>query len=260
MNETDWWKTVFDDKYLDTQLGNLTAERTRREVDFIVSAIGLKPEDKILDLACGHGRHCIELARRGFFRVTGLDYSSLFITKAKQDAQSANVDIHFMRGDMRNLTFKNEFDVVLLLFTAFGYFDDATNNKVLRQIHEALKTNGYFFIDVASGEETRRLFQENGVKKKSTFKISRKLQGGSKLVYETGWFDPVTNVAHFRNEWNTKEGKKEYDYWLRVYTMSQYERMLADTGFEIKKTWGNYDGRPFGAQDTSRTLILSKAR
>ena len=68
MNQEDWWKTLFDQKYLDTYLTDLTPERTSQEVDFVVKTTKLTPHDKILDLACGHGRHSIELAKRGFTR------------------------------------------------------------------------------------------------------------------------------------------------------------------------------------------------
>lgn len=63
MTQSDWWKTGFDQRYLDTYLADFTPERTAEEVDFVIKAAKLTPQDKILDLACGHGRHSIELAK-----------------------------------------------------------------------------------------------------------------------------------------------------------------------------------------------------
>lgn len=162
MSQTDWWKTLFDQKYLDTYLSDFTPERTSNEVNFVVKAANLKLEDRILDLACGHGRHAIELGRRGFNNIMGLDYSEPFLQKAKADVAKAGVKVEFVRGDMKQLPFEGEFDVVLMLFTAFGYFDNENNQKTLEQISKALKPGGRFLIDVISGEAVIKRFTEKG--------------------------------------------------------------------------------------------------
>lgn len=102
------------------------------------------------------------MAKRGF-TVVGRDYSELLIEKAKGEARKAGVSVEFARGDMRQLPFKEEFDVVLMLFTAFGYFDDETNQKVLREINKALKPEGRFLIDAISGEAVMKRFSKDGV-------------------------------------------------------------------------------------------------
>jgi ubiquinone/menaquinone biosynthesis C-methylase UbiE len=260
MSQNDWWETVFDQKYLDTYLANLTPEKTEKEIDFVIKAAQLKPEDHILDLACGHGRHSIELAKRGFGHVTGLDYSKPFIAKAKADASQAGIDIRFMEGDMKNLPFDNEFDAVLLLFTAFGYFDDEANRSVLKQIHRALKPGGKFLIDVISGEAVISRFNHEGAPDEETglSKIQRHENMGGQMVDEVEWFDRSSQVIHSHREWQDKGQKKEYDYWLHVYTMPQYDQMLRDAGFELIYSWGDYEGQPHLAQGSVRTIILAQ--
>ncbi|GAC1392127.1 MAG: class I SAM-dependent methyltransferase [Candidatus Saccharimonadales bacterium] len=261
MNESNWWKEMFDQKYLDTYLGNLTAERTKAETNFIIKTAQLSPSDVILDLACGHGRHSIELAQRGFAHVSGLDYSEIFINKAEADAQQAGVSVRFMRGDMKELPFDSEFDAVLLMFTAFGYFDDDTNNSVLRQINKSLKSNGRFYIDVVSGEAVTRRFECEGVPDKETGlpKIARQVEMSGHLTDESEWYDKNKQVLHSHREWQDKGEKKEYDYFLHVYTMPQYEHMLTEAGFVIDGTWGDTRGNPFNeTDDSSRTIILAK--
>ncbi len=113
---------MFDQKYLDTYLYGFTPERTKNEVDFVVETARIQPSDTILDLACGHGRHAIELASRGFSHITGLDYSETFISKARLDAEQAGVNVDFMLGDMKELPFERSFDAVLLLFYCFWLF------------------------------------------------------------------------------------------------------------------------------------------
>src|SRR3989344_9670273 len=185
-SETNWWKTLFDQKYLDTYLSDFTPERTSEEVNFIIKAAQLRPEDRILDLACGHGRRSIELAKKGFNRIIGVDYSESFIAKAKEDAQKAGLNIEFQTGDMKDLSFKNEFDVVLHLFTAFGYFDNEGNQQTLHEINKALKPGGRYLIDVISGEAVKRRFQEQGEREKGSnlLKIPRRAEMGGKMVDE----------------------------------------------------------------------------
>lgn len=97
---------------------------------------------KILDLACGHGRHANRLAELGH-SVTGVDITSGFLEIAKKDAQERGVSVEYVQGDMREISFKEEFDRVLLLFTAFGYFEDEENFKVLENVAQALKPGDY---------------------------------------------------------------------------------------------------------------------
>lgn len=259
MNQSDWWKTLFDQKYLDTYLSDLTPERTKREVDFVVKATNLQPSDRILDLACGHGRHSIELAKRGFDMV-GLDYSEPFIAKAKQDAKQAGVKVEFVRGDMKNLPFNESFDVVLMLFTAFGYFDDENNQRALGEVSKSLKSSGRFLIDVISGEAVIKRFNKEGQKEEgsSFLKIPRTYEVGGLTVNEVEWFDSDTQQVHNHREWIDEHGeKKEYDYYLKVYTVPQYKEMFAKTGFEFKQVWGDFQGNPHN-KDNFRTIILAE--
>jgi len=254
---------MFDQKYLDTYLGGLTAERTTEEVDFYIKAAKLKQSDEILDLACGHGRHSIELAKRGFVHVTASDYSEVFISKAIKDAKDAGVKISFIQEDMKKLPYKDKFNAVLLLFTAFGYFDDETNKDVLKQIQNSLKPDGRFLIDVVSGEAVIRRFEREGVPDRKTGLplIARQVEMSGHITDESEWFDKEEQVLHSHREWLDEGKKKEYDYYLHVYTMQQYEQMLTGAGFIVDSTWGDTNGNPFSSvDDSSRTIILARKK
>lgn len=260
MSDTNWWKTIFDKKYLDTYLADLTSKRTSQEVDFIVNKIPLSQKDKILDLACGHGRHSIELAKRGF-DVVGLDYSTPFIEKAKKDSAKAKANVKFIQGDMRSLPFNQEFGVVLMLFTAFGYFNDKQNKQVLNQINKVLKQNGRFLLDVISGEAVKSRFSKEGQKEKSSqiLKMKKMVEMGGVMVDETEWYDPEQQLIHNHREWQNKDQKSKYDYFLRVYTVGQYKQMLEHAGFEFKSIWGDFLGNP-PSDDNHRTIILAQKK
>lgn len=260
MSEVDWWQTMFDQKYLDTYLGSLTPERTKQEVDFVVEAAKLKSDEVILDLACGHGRHSIELASRGYPSITGLDYSQVFLDKAEVDATNKDVSVRFVQGDMRALPFTGEFNVAYTIYTTLGYFDDGTNAAVFKQVNKALKPNGRFFIDNISAEAVANRFKTLGTLEPEIglLKMERQAEMTGHMVDEVEWYDSEKQIIHDHREWHDNGEKKEYDYWLHVYTMPQHEQMLTDAGFEIEKTWGNYDKQPFGAEDTHRVIILAR--
>jgi len=95
----DWWRTWFGPAYL-SLYDDYLAERTPIEVDRLEVLLALRPPARILDLACGQGRHTIELARRGY-QVTGVDLSTYLLDVAAARARAAKVTMRFVHGDMR---------------------------------------------------------------------------------------------------------------------------------------------------------------
>jgi D-alanine-D-alanine ligase len=160
--QSDWWQTLFNSLYLKTDADLLDdKEVTKKEVDLIVSILGVAPEDKILDLCCGQGRHVLELSRRGFSNVEGYDRSQYLIRKARNRAQKENMQVRFREGDARKLPYPSDnFDVVTILGNSFGYFDSTFHDrKILEEIFRVLKPGGKVFIDVADGDHLKKNFQ-----------------------------------------------------------------------------------------------------
>ena len=121
----DWWRTLFNAVYLDTD-GDVVenSEITKHEVDRIISALDLKQNDHILDLCCGQGRHTIELAKRGYNFLTGIDRSGYLIRLARRRAKAAFLKIQFKEGDARHFSLaSNSQDSVIMMGNSFGYFD-----------------------------------------------------------------------------------------------------------------------------------------
>jgi SAM-dependent methyltransferase len=123
MREPDWFQSFFGADYFEIYRDAFPPEGTARDVEGIVARLGLDAGARVLDLACGHGRHAIPLAERGF-AVTGYDSSEPFLEQARASAAARGVAVHWLRGDMRALPFAAEFDAAINVFTAFGYFDD----------------------------------------------------------------------------------------------------------------------------------------
>jgi len=122
---SDWWRVLFNSVYLKTDGDVIENERnTVREVDLLVEAAGLEPNDCILDICCGQGRHCLELARRGFKNVTGLDRSRYLIRLARRRAKELDIGVSFHEGDARRVRLPAAmFHCVTILGNSFGYFE-----------------------------------------------------------------------------------------------------------------------------------------
>ncbi|MGH2372987.1 MAG: class I SAM-dependent methyltransferase, partial [bacterium] len=158
MGEPPWYVDLFGEDYLRVWAPVLPPERTAQELEGITKLLNLSPGSAILDLCCGHGRHAIPLAQRGF-RVTGLDLSDFFLQRAAADTRSAGVEVRWIHGDMRSIPFETEFDAVINIFTSFGYFDrDEENRQVLHQVYKALKPGGVFLMEAAHREGVVRRF------------------------------------------------------------------------------------------------------
>ena len=134
-------------------------EDTENQVDFIIKTLELTGKERILDLACGFGRHSLSLARRGF-SVTGVDITKVYIDDAIKTAKQECLDVCFIHSDIRDIKFTNEFDVVLNLADgAIGYLEnDEENLKIFDVIANALKSGGKHFMDVCSADHAERHF------------------------------------------------------------------------------------------------------
>ncbi len=158
----DWWRNIFNSLYLKTDADVVDDLKiTRDEVDLIGEILKPHTESRILDLACGQGRHSLELARRGFNNIEGLDRSHYLIAKAKTRAKREGLNVKFREGDARKIPFANDtFDFIIIMGNSFGYFENANEDKfVLEQVFKALKPRGRVLIDVADGDFLRENFQ-----------------------------------------------------------------------------------------------------
>jgi D-alanine-D-alanine ligase len=160
--QPDWWRLIFNATYLKTD-GDVVDDQlvTTKEVDFFSEVLKLSPQQKILDLCCGQGPDALELARRGFLNVEGLDRSRYLIQKAKAQAKKEGLSVKFREGDARKLPYQpDSFDVVTILGNSFGYFETIQDDlRVLREVFRALKPWGRLLVDVADGEYLKKKFQ-----------------------------------------------------------------------------------------------------
>lgn len=261
MTSKEWWQSAYTERYFKTRpSARISSEQTAKDTDFIVKALNLKKEAKILDLGCGHGRHSIALAERGY-NVTGLDYSRDFIELARKEAKAKGVPVQFVRQDMREITYEVEFDAVINFFSSFGYFaNDEDNRLILQKVAKALKPGGNLLIDLNSLGRTLRRYLVNGRydEKRQVFTLTRDrvFPSGQKGQLQLD-FDPRTMKSSWIYYWS-ENGKAQQDGGeIRVYSLAEITHLLKDAGLEVYKVWGGYELEDFTS--ISPRMIL-KAR
>ena len=160
--KAEWWQKLFNANYLRTD-GDVVDDETitKNEIDLFISILTPSNESAFLDLCCGQGRHSLELARRGFTNIIGLDRSHYLITRARKLNKREGGNITFKEGDARKLPFSTDtFDYVILLGNSFGYFESLNDDlKVLNETMRVLNPLGTLLIDITDGNYMRENFQ-----------------------------------------------------------------------------------------------------
>ncbi|MDA1354076.1 MAG: methyltransferase domain-containing protein [bacterium] len=158
----EWWKTLFNAIYIKTD-GDVVENdnNTTKDIDHVLAISGVKKSASILDLCCGQGRHTLELAKRGYTNLVGIDRSRYLIRLAKKRAIKQKVAIKFSEGDARKIRLDSQsVDLVTIMGNSFGYFEQEEDDRnVLKEIKRILKPKGTILIDITDGEWTRNNFE-----------------------------------------------------------------------------------------------------
>jgi SAM-dependent methyltransferase len=240
------FKAVFDvDDYLYFYSEALTDERTEKEVNGLVSLLALDEPRKILDLACGFGRHTNRLAAMGH-SMTGIDLMPGFLDIARRDAIQRNVEVDYQLGDMRDLGFENEFDYVLLLFTALGYFSDEENLQVLVNARKALKPGGRLVFDVQNRDQVLN-------KMKPFYVIDKE---GNMMIDRIS-FDSLNGKFYNRRVVYRDGVRKDKPYYVRVYNPNELKTLITQADLELEHIYGDWDGKELTA-DSYRLVVIAR--
>ncbi len=222
----DWWRQIFNRLYLKTDSDVINDQAiTRTEVDLFIRTLNLTPETEILDLCCGQGRHTLELARRGFTSLQGLDRSHYLIQRARSTAKKENLILRFREGDARKLPQPaDRFDVVMILGNSFGYFETVQDDlRVLREVLRVLKPSGRLLIDVTDGEYVKSHFEARTwewLDKKHYVCRERSLSAdGQRMITR----EIITHAE--------KGVLADQFYAERLYTREDLVRLIEDAGF-----------------------------
>ena len=245
--DKDWYKKIWT---LDIQ--NMSwVEDTKRQVDFIIKTLDLKGNEKVLDLACGFGRHALEFAQRGY-DVTGVDITPEYVAYANERAKKEKLQAAFICADIREVKFTQSFDVVLNMADgAIGYLEnDEENKKIFQVVADALKKGGKHFMDIMNGSYADTHFPcklwdagESGLTL-SAFewdKATRTLLYGQ---VDYAYDKPLTKPE-------LEEGNP-----IRLYTLDEIAAMTEPMGMRIHSSYADFGGKPSSDQDI-QLLIYS---
>jgi SAM-dependent methyltransferase len=238
---------VFEvDDYLYFYSETLTNERSQKEVDALVRILALDEPKKILDLACGFGRHTNRLAQLGHI-MTGVDISPGFLEIARQDALSKGVNVAYRQIDMRKINFTNEFDCVLLLFTAFGYFTDEENLKVLLNIRNALVPGGWLIVDIPNRDTFLRGMQPFYVTEKE----------GNMMIDRLS-FDNLQGRSYNRRVVFRDGVRKDKPFSLRLYNSNEIHALIKQAGLTVEHIYGDWDSQELNPESRRLVVIARK--
>lgn len=244
-----WWEELFNDDYIRT-MAKVSEPQIGAEVTFIEESLGCEAGAMILDLACGTGRHAVELAGRGY-QVVGFDLSLAMLARASDEAQDRKQKLNFVQGDMREMTFEETFDGVYSWNTSFGFFDEEKNGAVIARVHKALKKGGQFLLDVVNRDYIIR-----------TAPSLAWFEGDGCICMDEMQFDFITSRLKVKRTLMMDDGRtKEIEYSIRAYALHELGKMLHDNGFRVAEVSGR-TGTPgvFFGCESPRTLILAEKR
>ena len=243
----DWYDGFFEGDYLDAVALHADPERTAEQVEFVVEKLGLEPGARVLDLACGHGRITLELARRGY-RMTGLDLSSRSLELARDAADRERLEVEWVEADMREIPPGAGFDAVLSIFSSFGYFEEEKENqRVLDGVERALAPGGRFLIDLVNLLNLARRFRD---------RFWEDIQGV--LVLQEHELDILSGRVRARWTFVRSDGTRgELAHSLRTYAPYELVAMLERAGFAPDGAWGAFDGSELSL-DSWRQILLAR--
>lgn len=192
----------------------------------------------VLDLCCGPGRHAIVLAKRGY-TVTGVDASPFLLEQARARAQAEGVMVEWVLADMRHFMRSAVYDLVLSMFTSFGYFDDKDDDlTVLRNMYHSLQPGGTCVLDMLGKERLAKIFQPT---------TSEQAPDGTLWVQR---HEIVDDWSRIRNEWTViKDGRaRSFTFQLTVYSGQELKDRLFQAGFRRVRLCGDLEGQAYGPQ------------
>jgi len=250
-----WYKKWFNtQEYLDLYKHRDNTDAIKI-INLLFKNIYLKKGAKVLDLACGNGRHSVLFAKKGY-NVTGIDLSKYLISRANEkretDYHKYKQMLSFEIGDMRNIARLKEFDLIVNLFSSFGYFNNRIDNeKVIKSIARALKPKGYFLFDFLNKDYLIKNLVPYSIKKEKD-KIIVQIRNIADGFVEK-------NILIIKN--NPKKEKcpvlNRYMEKIKLYSLEDFKIMYSRFGLKFIKIFGDYEGKNFIKNKSERLIILA---
>lgn len=243
MQETQktWFANWFDTPFYHILYKDRDYNEAQLFIDNITEYLNLPENAKVLDLACGRGRHSIYLNKLGY-EVTGADLSKNSIAFAKE---FENESLKFEVKDMRE-PFEQKFDAIFNLFTSFGYFSNDNDNKIaLKAIHDSLNEYGFAVLDFMNVHKVlaNLVPEEAKIVDGITFEIKR-------------WF--ADNHIYKNIQFTYENESYDFTEKVKALTLEDFEEMMNEAGIYLLETFGDYKLQRYYKQESDRLIMIFK--
>lgn len=237
-----WFATWFDSPYYHLLYKNRDEKEAQVFIDNLIEKLQLKKGSKLIDIACGKGRHATYFNKKGM-NVVGVDLSPNSIASAKQNE---NNNLQFSVHDMREVYKENHFDIVTNLFTSFGYFENKDDEqKAINAMAENLKSDGVLIIDFMNIKKiiANLISSEKKTIDGITFNIKRSVQNNH-IIKDIEIIDD-NETQHFQEK-------------VKAITLADFSVFVSNVGLNIIDIFGNYKLDDFDATISDRLILICK--
>ena len=240
----NWYANWFNSHYYHILYNNRDEKEAEFFIDNLIKRLNLVTPSKLIDIACGKGRHATYFNTKGF-DVTGVDLSQNSIEHAiRQSIKKKNLS--FKVHDMRELYKANHFDVATNLFTSFGYFEDETDEqKAINSISQSLKANGLLIIDFMNVNKVvdNLVVKEQKIIQSITFNIKRKVED-----------------HYIIKDIEILDSNKKYEFQEKVKALNldRFTTFVNEGGLKIIDIFGNYSLDRFDTKKSNRLILICK--
>ena len=256
-----WWASYFDAGYLREYAPLFDPGEARAQVARLLEVLELPSGARVLDLACGQGRHAALLAEAGH-EVTGYDLSRPLLQVARRAARAAGLPtrparatgghaLRYRHGDMRRLPteWRGRFDAIVNLFTSFGFFDDpADDARVVAGVARALRPGGTFVWQGGSRDGVMSRFLD----------ADRWTSTDGTAVAQTREFDPRTGCLTIRSTWTRGRTVERRAHRIRLYTANRLAELMRGAGLTVVAAYDGFSDRPLHRRASEMLLVARK--
>lgn len=248
-----WFKEWFNTPYYHILYKDRDFVEAENFIRNLTQDLQLSKDSKIIDLACGKGRHSVFLQQLGY-EVLGVDLSEESIEHNKQFETSADetpkltFEVHDMRNELYPNVSSEKVNAVFNLFTSFGYFDDDEDDrKVFSSVKNVLQNDGIFVLDFLNEKFVKNtLIDETTVTKDGIdFLIKKRIE--EKHVIKDIFFEDKGESFHYFEK-------------VKLHTLEEIKNIAESFGFEAVKIWGNYQLEDFERETSPRCIFQFRVK
>lgn len=227
--DANWFHTAFGAQY-PWLYAHRSIEAAEPEARFAADVLELRPNDRLLDVACGMGRHLVHLKQR--CRAVGLDFSRELLSLARQRLDA----VPLVRADMRAMPFESAFDAATSFFTSFGYFLSASDNlQAAQNVSRGLRPGGRFFLDFVNKPHAMATLVTSSSRYQDDYEIR-----------ETRWIDANKRLNKSMELWRNGLRTATYQESVQLYDEREFRDLLERGGLTVQTFFGGFDGSALG--------------